>query len=244
MSSASETDDLYFQLGSLVAELPDLVNGPTTAETEAWLKRAAALVQPVAPLADSIQLRMAIENLDGLLRARHARTIVTVVQRALARAELEAVPEARGAFITANNAFDVFAAVRRVLNAAETDVLMVDARADATALTDYVVLAPEGVPVRLLAARAQEASLALAAKGWQQRFGDERPLAIRLADAQALKEEIVVLDGTTAWTVGASFSELAQDKRTTLKRLPGDAAQGKIAAYAETWEAATPLGGD
>jgi hypothetical protein len=241
MSSAAESDDLYFQLGSLVAELPDLANGPTTPDIEAWLKRAAALVQPTAPLADSIQLRLAIENLDGLLRARHARTIVTIVQRALARAELEAAPEARGAFVTANNAFDVFAAVRRVLNAAQADLLMVDARADAAALTDYAVLAPESVAVRLLAARAQEASLAMAAKGWQQRFGDERPLAIRFADAEALAEEIVVLDGATVWSVGASFSELAQDKRTTLKRLPGDAARAKIAAYSALWDAATPL---
>src|SRR5262249_15291936 len=143
-------EEVYFQLGTLIAEAPDLAAEPTTPEAKAWLRRAAELVQSTVGLADSIQFKLAIENLEGILRARHARTIAAVVQRALVKAEAEVPAESRGAFVTASNAFDVFAAVRRILNTAEADVLLVDAHADPTVLTDYAVLAPENVAVRLL----------------------------------------------------------------------------------------------
>jgi hypothetical protein len=235
-------EEAYFALGNLVAEQPDLTTGELTPEQKAWLRRAAALVQSSASLADAIQFRLAVENLNGILRARHAKTIAGIVQRALAKAELEVPPEARGAFIAANNAFDVFAAVRKVLNTAEADVLLVDAQVDATVLTDYAVLAPDGVAVRLLTGAAEpNGPLDAAARNWQQRFGNERPLAIRVADAQTLPDQLILVDSFTAWLLGASFSDLARDKRTTLMRLSPEAAQEKVAAYAATWEAAEPL---
>jgi hypothetical protein len=235
-------EEAYFQLGTLVTELPDLSAGPITPEMKAWLKRAAALVQSTGGLADTIQFRVAMENFDGLLRARHARTIATVMQRLLAKIELELPPESRGAFVTANNAFDVFAAVRRVLNTAATDVLLVDADADATALTDYAVLAPDPVPIRLLAGPAQRGSLSAAVGNWHQRFGVSRPLSVRLvADAAALPDRAILVDNGTAWIVGASFSELARDKRTTLVRMPAEAGEAKIAACADIWQSADPL---
>src|SRR5258708_4943377 len=136
-------EEAYFHPGRPVAELPHPAAGPITSETKAWLKRADLLVQESGGLADIIQLRVAAQNLDGPLRARHAKTIAAIVQRALVRAEHEVPPESRGAFITATNAFDVFASVRRVLASAQADVLLVDAHADATVLTDYAVLAPD-----------------------------------------------------------------------------------------------------
>jgi hypothetical protein len=235
-------EEAYFRLGTLMAELPDLASGPITPEMRAWLRRAGALVQSTGGLADTIQFRVALENFDGILRPRHARTIVAVMQRVLAKAELEVPAESRGAFLSANNAFDVFAAVRRVLNTAQSDVLLVDTDADATALTDYAVLAPDAVAMRLLSSARQRASLGAAIRNWQQRFGVSRPLSVRLAaDAATLPDRAILVDNETAWVVGASFSELARDKRTTLMRMPPDAAATKIVAYAEIWQAAEPL---
>jgi hypothetical protein len=235
-------EEVYLQLGTLMAELPDLAAEPTTPEAKAWLRRAAELVQSTAGLADSIQFKLAIENLDGLLRARHARTIATIVQRALTKAELEVPSESRGAFVTASNAFDVFAAVRRVLNTAEADVLLVDPHADATVLTDYAVLAPDNVSVRLLTGWLEhKANLNSAAQNWQHRFGDVRPLSIRLAAAERLPDRLILVDSVTAWALGASFADLAKDKRTTLMRIPSEAAEARVADYAAIWEAAEPL---
>jgi hypothetical protein len=235
-------EEAYFQRGRLLADLPDLAAGPIMPATKAWLERADPLVQVCGGLADIIQLRVAAQNLDGPSRPRHARTIVTIVQRALARAEQDVPPESRGAFITATNAFDVFAAVRRVLASAQVEVLLVDAHADATVLTDYVVLAPEGVAVQLLTGQAEhKATLNTAARNWLQRFADDRPLTIRLAAAQDLPDSLILVDGVTAWVLGAPFSGLARTKRTTLLRLPPEAAEDKASAYAAIWDAAQPL---
>src|SRR5438874_208346 len=116
MSLSAEA--LYYQLGNLVAETPEL-GGPTTIETDRWIERAFELVELPGGLADTIQLRVATENLDGMLRARNAETIRTIVQRALVKAELKAPPRAQGAFIVANSAYDAFAAVCRVLAGAQ-----------------------------------------------------------------------------------------------------------------------------
>jgi hypothetical protein len=235
-------EEAYFQVGRLVAELPDLTAGAITPETKAWLARADLLVQESGGLADIIQLRVAVQNLDGPLRARHAKTIAAIVQRALAKAEHDVPPESQGAFITATNAFDVFAAVRRVLASAQLDVLLVDAHADATVLTDYAVLAPNGVAVNLLTGQAEhKATLNTAAQNWLQRFADARPLTIRLAAAETLHDTLILVDGVTAWALETSFSDLARNKRTTLLRLPPEAAQTKVSACAAIWETALPL---
>src|SRR5262249_11408871 len=109
---------LYYQLGSLIAEIPELASGPITPETSQWMLRAAVLVEIRGALADKIQMRVATENLDGMLRERNAQTIWAIVQRTLARAERNAPPQSQGAFIVANSAFDAFAAVRKVLKSA------------------------------------------------------------------------------------------------------------------------------
>jgi hypothetical protein len=52
---------------------------------------------------------------------------------------------------------------------------------------------------------------------------------------------LILVDSATAWALGASFSNLAKDKRTTLMRIPPEAAEAKIADYAEIWEDAEAL---
>ena len=106
---------LYFQLGSLAAETPELATGPITPEQKEW-----------CGLAEKIQFAMAAKNLTGELRARHAETIAAIVRGALAKAELDAPPWLQGTFIVADNTFEALAAVRRVLRTAKTDVLFAD----------------------------------------------------------------------------------------------------------------------
>jgi hypothetical protein len=244
---SSTPEESYLQLGRLLAELPDLAAGEITPAMKAWLKRADELVQDAGGLADLIQLRVATQNIDGPLRARHARTIGAIVQRALERTEQEVSDDARGAFITATNAFDVFSAVRRVLASAQAEVLLVDVQADATVLTDYAALAPDGVSVHLLTGEGEHRdTLVTAADNWVQRFGDHRPLDIRVAATETLTDSLILVDSVTVWIVGASFSELARgelqrNKRTTLMRLTPDAAAGKAALYGALWDGAEPL---
>jgi hypothetical protein len=99
--------------------------------------------------------------------------------------------------------------VGKALSEAKADVLMVDPYADATALTDYAVLAPDMVPVRLLARADRKSLLKPAADRWVQQFKD-RPLAVRLAPAKTLHDRLILVDGKTAWVSGQSFNKLAE----------------------------------
>jgi hypothetical protein len=235
-------DALYYQLGSLVAEIPELATGPITPEIKQWILRAAVLVETAGDLADRIQMRVATENLEGMLRERNAQTIWTIVQRTLAKAEREAPPQSQGAFIVANSAFDAFAAVRKVLTTARSEVLLVDPDADAKALTDCAVLAPHNVVVRLLADEANhKTSLERATRRWMEQFGAARPLFVRLAAAGSVPDTLVLVDGATAWALGQPFGKLARLDHTTLVRMPPDASSSLIAAYAARWEAARSL---
>jgi len=192
-------------------------------------------------LADTIQLRVATENLDGVLRARNAQIIRAIVQRALAKAELEVPPETQGAFIVANTAFDAFSAVRRVLGTAQAEIFLIDPDADAKALTDFAVLAPDRVVVRLLAGGDHRKSLELATRRWMQQFGGNRPLFVRVARAGTVHDPLILVDGTTAWALGQPLSKLARMTNTTIVRMPAETTATLVAAYAARWEAAAPL---
>jgi hypothetical protein len=241
MSLSAEA--LYYQLGNLVAETPEL-EGPTTVETDRWIERAFELVELAGGLADKIQLRVATQNLDGMLRVRNAETIRSIVQRALVKAEHNAPRQAQGAFIVANSAYGAFSAVRKVLASAQAEILLIDPHADAKALTDVAVLASDRVVIRLLADQANhKRSLASATRRWQQQFGDTRPLFVRLAPAGTMHDTLILVDGTQAWALGQPFGQLTKLDHMTLVRIPAEAASPLIAACAAKWDAAAPFSG-
>ena len=237
---------LYLQLGSLVAEMPDLANGPITPEMNRWLGRATTLAEMVlsaaGDMADVAILRVAANGLGGAARDFNAQTITAIIHRALARAELNAPATSQGVFIAAGSTFDAFAAVGKALGEAKTDVLMVDPYADEKVLTDYAVLAPDTVSLRLLTGKeTYKSTLKPAAERWLQQFGLARPLEVRLVPAKTLHDRLILVDGKTAWTLGQSFNKLAERAHTSLVRLPPEAGAEKIAAYEAMWVAAEKL---
>jgi hypothetical protein len=104
------------------------------------------------------------------------------------------------------------------------------------------VAAPEQVSVRVLADAAHpQPSLKPAAERWMKQFGPTRPLSVRLAAARTLHDRAILVDRTTAWTLGQSFKDLVARAHTTLSRLDREQGALKIAAYEDMWAAATPL---
>jgi hypothetical protein len=232
-------EEAHFQLGKLVVELPDL-EGANTSETDAWLHSAVGLVHQTAGLADVIQFRIATDNLSGPFRRRHAQMITDILKRLFAKSELAVPAELRGAVVTAKNAFDIFTAVRRVLGMAQTDVLLVDTKADATVLTDYAVLAPDAVPVRLLTGQSQHQTLSSAVSHWSQRFGEARRLEVAMTTAP-LTETLILVDDVTVWKLPDSFSNLAKRKNSNLVRMLPATVAAKIDFYDEIWNQSEPL---
>jgi hypothetical protein len=232
---------IYLQLGALVAEMPDLAHDPITPEMNRWLGQATVLVELVCDLPTVATFRVAARNLQSALREINAQTIAVIVHQALATAELSAPAASQGAFITAGNTFDAMSVVGKALSEAKTDVLMVDPYADHKALTDYAILAHEGILVRLLAQSGRANLLKPAAEAWVKQFGQTRPLAVRLAPAKLLHDRLIAVDGKTAWTLGQSFNKLAERAHTTLVRVPQEIGAEKIAAYDAMWASATPV---
>ena len=169
---------LYVQLGRLIETMPDLKAIQRPIETIQWLGRAHALVKAAGDAADIVRLKAEIDHLDSdIFRDSAADGIVLVLYRALASAELSAPASDQGSFIPAGNAFGALAAVGKVLGAAKKDLLIVDPYMDETLLTDFALLAPEKLPLRLFADKQfVKASLAPAAARWVTQHGADRPL--------------------------------------------------------------------
>jgi hypothetical protein len=233
---------LYFELGRLIAEMPELASGPITPEVERWLASANALVKSSGSLTEALQLTVACKNLDGPLRARNAETITNILRRMFVKAEVNAPLEVRGSVLLIGGNLDAYMAIGQLLVTASSDALLVEPDAAGKILADYAILAPERITVRLLADEAQHRpSLIGAIQRWQQRFGDRRNLMVRVVSANTLYERLILLDGGRAWVLGAPFSHLTKRTHTTLVRMRPEEEARKIAVYAEIWEEAKPL---
>src|SRR4051812_23556667 len=240
MLLTSET--LYFELGRLIAEMPELASAPITPEAHRWLTSANALVKSNGCLTEALQLTVACENLNGPLQARNADTITDILHRMFAKAEVNAPREVRGSVLLIGGNFDAYMAMRRLLVTATSDAFLVEPDAAGKILADYALLAPERITVRLLADKAQyRPSLIGGIQRWQQRFGDSRNLLVRVASANTLYERLILLDGGRAWVPGAPFSHLAKKTHTTLVRMRPEEEARKVAVYAEIWDEAKPF---
>jgi len=170
----------------------------------------------------------------------HAQVIAAMVHRALARAELEAPAASQGAFIAVRESSSAVAAVARVMTAAKRCVLIVDSHADAKILTDFAVLAPEGVVVSILSdAGTRKPSLKPAAQAWINQYHGVRPLDVRVT--RNLHDRLIVVDDAKLWTLTQSLNNFAVRSSASIVKANSETASLKIGAYREIWRGAAPL---
>lgn len=238
-----EPDRLYHELGFLIAEMPDMNTDQwRTPEGQRWLGRATALVEQGGNMMDTSSFNVAVENLHSIRSyPDHVHQITVILYRLLARAELQASPSVRGAFIPVGEAFSAFTALSKILTEAQSTVMFVDPYADANLLTDFAVLVPEGITIQILAdAGARKPSLAPAVRHWEQQYGSIRPLEARLATDRSLHDRLIIIDERESWSLGQSFNALAARAPTSLLRADPETAQLKIEAHAQIWMGADP----
>jgi hypothetical protein len=237
-----DPQSLYMQLGDLVRTMPDLrAPGPLSPETLRWLGRAHMLVAATGDTVDIAGLKVAA---DALIIASDisAPKIENIVYRALAAAEAQAPAPAQGAFIPAGNAFDALVALGKVLGGATRDVLIVDPYMDEKALTDFALLAPEGVTVRLLAdENDHKPTLRPAATRWATQYRDKRPLEVRLAHTRVLHDRLIILDDAQVSVLTQSLNAFAARSPAAIVRVDADTAALKVVAYKDIWDAAAPI---
>jgi hypothetical protein len=239
-----DAESIYLQLGHLVATMPDLGGGGwATPEGRMWLGRAAALIGAVGNIADQVQFNVACDGLGNVLHSQNVQTIISILHRALANAELAAPAALQGQFISAGDTLSAFAVVAKVFSRAKADLLLVDVYADQTIITDFAVTAPEGVQVRILGAdkESRKATLRPAVERWAQQFATSRPLSVRVAPAASLHDRLVLVDGSEVWALGQSFNGMALRAHTSIIRADPELAAQKVVAYGAIWDAAVPL---
>jgi hypothetical protein len=114
---------LYHQLGRLIETMPDFyLGGAWTSDKHKWVGQADALIMQSGDISDKTDWRTALERFDVQPHSS-ASTMIRVLYRVLAAAELKAPASAKGTFIPVGNSFDAFVALAKVLQTATRDVL-------------------------------------------------------------------------------------------------------------------------
>jgi hypothetical protein len=246
-----EPDALYAQLGRLVASVPNLktvppgtspgVIPPLTPDQMLWIGRAEALISEVFGATGSVEFMQIRQQLERH-RPWAQDEILKQLYRALAAVEMELPTPATGAFIPAGNTFDALKAVQRVFEGAKVDILIVDPYLDEKFLTEFALLAPNGVRLRLLTdIGSHKASLLPAATNFKKQYENDRPIELRGAAAKSLHDRMVAIDGQRIWTVGQSFNALATRAPTSFVEVDQETAALKMSAYEGIWQSAAPI---
>ena len=138
---------------------------------------------------------------------------------------------AKGSFIHAGNVFDAMMALGDVLRSAKEEVLIVDPYMDETALSDFVLMIPEQVQIRLLSdAHSVKPTLRPACNRWAQQYGILRPLTAKLAPARTLRDRVIIVDGDAAYVSTQSLNAIAA--RAPASIIPVDDEMAKLKAQA------------
>ena len=235
-------EERYMRLTHLLSEMPELMTpGPVTTEMQKWLGKAVAVVDDGDKVAGGeLEAIVKLFPPDLLLRKHSVQQVVSILHIALAKAELVVPAALTGSFIAAGSSYDAYAAVAKVLKSAKADLVLIDPYASETVL-NYALAAPENVSIRVLSDSATvKPSLKPAAVAWATQHV-ARPLQARLAAPKTLHDRLILVDGSTAWSLGQSFNKLAERAHTSISQLEPEIAKMKLAAYTAMWNAAVPL---
>ena len=218
---------LYQQLGVLLASVPDLTEpGELSAEVETWLARAYALVKAGGDPEDTFHMKKITNTFyEVVLRGNAANDMMIILRRTAAVAELQAPPGMQGTYIHEGDVSAAMIALGKVLKTAIKDVLIVDPYMDETALSDFALMIPESVPVRLLSDEFYLRPTLLPARDrWVRTYPSVRPLEVRLAPDRTLHDRDIVVDSAAAYGLSQSLNAFAARSHATIARF--DLARG------------------
>jgi hypothetical protein len=193
---------LYTQIGQLIEAMPNLTAmGPISPEVHRWLGRAHVLIGEAEGLLGETEFSHH-RNTFERDRWAGAERITGLLYRALARVETEVPASLAGTFIPAGNTFDAMAAAARIFGLARAELLIVDPYLDEKILTEFALLAPAGVTLKLLCdAAGYKETLTLALRKWVQQYGSTRLVEVKVTSARTLHDRLVAVDRKLVWTV-------------------------------------------
>lgn len=226
----------------LLAEIEDVIRTMPprttirheTPDNLSWLGRASAVMHLWDPIravifdhhVTNIHATMAREADQGL------RGALTMLHQAGHELRLRTVGPLTVA-VGQGGVFDYFDEVRKVIEAAKTDLLFVDPYLDAEFVSRYLPHVSQGVVVRLLG-RERMITLLPAVELLRQQTG----LMIEVRSGGGFHDRYVFVDGQSCYQSGASFKDGAKKAPTTLTQIL-DAFAAVSATYEKAWTSAT-----
>ena len=236
---------LYQQLGVLLATVPNLAEpGPLSDEGETWLARAYALVHAGGDPIDTVEAKKLAGSIGGIwheFREEAAKPLLGILRRTAAVAELAAPPAMQGAFIHAGDVFSATMALGKVFKTATNDVLIVDPYMDETTLSDFALMVPEKVPIRLLSDNFYvKPTLRPARDRWLKQY-PSRLVEARLTPDRTLHDRDIIIDGTAAYGSTQSLNAIGARSHATIMRFDSDTTKLKVEVLEKAWSAATPF---
>ncbi|WP_278055806.1 phosphatidylserine/phosphatidylglycerophosphate/cardiolipin synthase family protein [Mesorhizobium sp. WSM4982] len=225
----------YAALARLIEEQPDAADIHSVLR---WMGRAQALVQGVSDRnANGIAHAGTFMQSNGTIKT--IQSVNMHLYATLAIAEMEAPQPSQGSFVVAGKPFDAMMAVGKVLTTAKAKVRIVDPYMDEKALTEFALLANEGVNIQLLGSPMYKAALIPAAQKFVQQYGSKRPLEVRLAGKHDLHDRLIFIDGASVYTLSQSLRNFAERSPALISRVEDlDIIPLKVAAYDAFWNGA------
>ena len=226
----------------LLAEIEDVIRTMPpretirheTPENLSWLGRASAVIHLWDPI-KSVTFDRHVTNIHAPMASnaeQGLRGALTMLHQAGHELRLRTVGPLTAA-IGQGSVFDYFDEVRKVIEAAKSDLLFVDPYLDAEFVSRYLPHVSQGVTVRLLG-HERMTTLLPAVKLLRQQTG----LAIEVRSAGAFHDRYVFVDGQSCYQSGASFKDGAKKAPTTLTQIV-DAFAAVSATYERLWASGT-----
>jgi hypothetical protein len=172
----------------------------SSAQMLAWVGRATGVVAHV-DVGQGMAMQVAGDNVSRPYGATVLRDFSVILHRIRTTLQLSTGRSPTVA-VAQGSTFDYFDAVRKIVEAARSDLLFVDPYLDAEFVARYMPMVTKGVAVRLLG-RERQASLVAGAQAWQKQHGT--PIQVR--SAQQFHDRYVFVDGGQCFQSGATFKD-------------------------------------
>ena len=229
----------------LLAEIEDVIrNMPPRAtirhdlpENMAWLGRASAAVYLWDPIR-ATRFDSHIANMQAptaFEASRGVHGVAVMLHQAGHELRMQTVGPLTIA-VGQGAVFDYFDEIRKVIEAARTDLLFVDPYLDAEFVSRYLPHVTQGVTVRLLGGK-RIATLMPAVELLRQQNG----LAIEVRSDGGFHDRFMFVDATSCYQSGASFKDGAKKAPTTLTQIV-DAFGAMRTTYEQLWNSGTRQG--
>ncbi len=138
--------------------------------------------------------------------------------------------------VSAGRVFEYFDELRKLIETAKSDLLMIDPYLDAEFVSRYLNFVSQGTKVRMLA-RERISTLKPAVAAFVAQSG----LSVEIRSVGGFHDRYLLVDGQACYQSGASFKDGARKTPTVLVQIT-DAFASIKATYEQLWSNAAPVG--